>query len=218
MPALASSSLSDDMSSAKPTVLARGVSVDSSKPTVLAREVSLDSSISGDNLRLTSPSSPIFRPLQSASSHSKTLISASEELTEERRDGSSVFEQNTVPVATGFDVFDFLDGILNDGSASVDGDGSGNGGLLDEVSTHNPQGPPILVNPWATSTSMEGNQSRASAYGISFEDESERSTDQPNNSIIPLLTPAAILSATVEEEDKESENKSSSFYSDLLDE
>jgi hypothetical protein len=144
---------------------------------------------------------------------------------------------------SGFDVMDFLDGILQDGSTTQD----------EPVKELEPAAPgtpsrivggttgnaitPVLANPWAS----EG-KSRASAYGISFDDEDENnvnvnaSSQSRLNGIlkgtsmneglpgglggnIPLLTPAAILNA--EENNNivvDGDEKAISFYAGLLNE
>jgi len=139
---------------------------------------------------------------------------------------------------SGFDVMDFLDGILQDGSS-----GESEPTLETEPAAHGTPGrigvggttssTPVSANPWAR-------ESRAAAYGISFDDDEEGSSTKasppgledilkasPMEKVlpgglggnIPLLTPAAILNvegnntADVEEDDKVM-----SFYAGLIDE
>jgi hypothetical protein len=102
----------------------------------------------------------------------------------------------------GFDIMDFLDGILNDAGAQDQEPTQST-----DPSIRLPENPPILPNPWAT----EG-RSRAAAYGIAFEnagwevnDQEEAdspilnvrgdavSVEEQTTGNIPLLTPAAIL-------------------------
>jgi hypothetical protein len=118
----------------------------------------------------------------------------------------------------GFDVMDFLDSILNDGSAgdTEQDQAAGPGSLLANVSPN----VPLVANPWA---SDGGRSSRAAAYGIAFDyGEGDASpifgvrastpTDDGFGNI-PLLTPAAILSAgKVDDED----DRGSSFYASLM--
>eukprot|EP00980_Cylindrotheca_fusiformis_P008304 scaffold1736_cov127-Cylindrotheca_fusiformis.AAC.118 len=106
----------------------------------------------------------------------------------------------------GFDVMDFLDSILNESTPELNVQSlETNGPLL-------PGSSPILSNPWAS----EG-QSRAAAYGISFEkpESDDLSDAEPmvhhagiaapveDRSMvgnIPLLTPAAILYSDQEQQ------------------
>jgi len=154
---------------------------------------------------------------------------------------------------SGFDVMDFLDGILQDGSNSEDdvpaaeiielsapGTPSriivgGTGGNATTTTTATP----VSANPWAR-------ESRAAAYGISFDDDDDEDGNIGNASTtmgldgllkgssmdkgipvghlggnIPLLTPAAILNA--EENNNiaavvEEDDKAISFYAGLLEE
>ena len=110
----------------------------------------------------------------------------------------------------GFDVMDFLDSILNDGVSTEQGTGQSQdpGMLLAEASDV-----PLLSNPWAS----EG-KSRAAAYGISFDDVDDRSSEaSPVSNVnatiptvegsvisnIPLLTPASLKFWGQEEGDEE---------------
>ena len=105
---------------------------------------------------------------------------------------------------------DFLDSILNDGVSTEQGTGQSQdpGMLLAEASDV-----PLLSNPWAT----EG-KSRAAAYGISFDDVDDRSSEaSPVSNVnaaiptlegsvisnIPLLTPASLKFWGQEEGDEE---------------
>lgn len=131
---------------------------------------------------------------------------------------------------TGFDVLDFLDGILNDRNVSVVDAEKGEADLIVgdlSVEGSSTQLPIVASNPWATpNVTKEGaanasneRQSRLSAYGISIEDESEHRLDEslnlpslaPGEDSLPLLTPAAILSSEVEQS-----RKGQSFYAHLL--
>ena len=120
----------------------------------------------------------------------------------------------------GFDVMDFLDSILNDGSTGQEeSDKLPMPGDLLSAASHNA---PVLANPWAS----EG-KSRAAAYGISFDDsegDTEREESSPVFGVraspsvdgiasVPLLTPAAILSAYDDEDD---EDQGTSFYASLM--
>jgi len=113
---------------------------------------------------------------------------------------------------TGFDIMDFLDGILNEGSGSADIDGGDTGGLLAETQLPE-QILPFSANPWAVEA--EGYQSRAAAYGIAFEEESGRAAEQTEKIDLPLLTPAAILTASKVDEEEETSG-SGSLYATLL--
>jgi hypothetical protein len=124
----------------------------------------------------------------------------------------------------GFDVMDFLDSILNDGSAGdTDQDQAGPGSLLEDVSLN----VPLVANPWA----FDGGSSRAAAYGIAFDYEHSEGEDPSHGDAspifgvrastptgdgfgnIPLLTPAAILSAG---QDDDEDDRGSSFYASLM--
>ncbi|GAX27345.1 hypothetical protein FisN_23Lh080 [Fistulifera solaris] len=112
-----------------------------------------------------------------------------------------------IPESTEFDVMAFLDDILNEGSKA-------NNGVADTKESE-PEGilrddePAFSPNPWATSDIY---QSRAAAYGILIEDESTRGTE---SSDLPLLTPEAILSSAVSNEDDESVSNAAAFFSDF---
>jgi hypothetical protein len=126
----------------------------------------------------------------------------------------------------GFDVMDFLDSILNDGvSGEQEGDQNQDQGImLPEASDV-----PLLSNPWASER-----KSRAAAYGISFDDADDESSESspifnvraatylpteegPTLGSIPLLTPAAILLSGQEEKGDE-EHRVHSFYTSLMEE
>jgi hypothetical protein len=109
---------------------------------------------------------------------------------------------------TGFDVMDFLDGILNDNSNPAEDDGVNTepGSLLVAEAQSAGQSSTVLPfsanNLWAPGN--EGHQSRAAAYGISFEEEMQRSAYQAAANLnLPLLTPAALLSATTLTQDED---------------
>ena len=143
---------------------------------------------------------------------------------------------------SGFDVMDFLDGILQDGSSAdpepvleAEAPAQGPPGL--GVAPAGNSSTPVSANPWAR-------ESRAAAYGISFDDDDENgNTKAPSTELedillqgspmekvpppglggnLPLLTPAAILSAEgnnnknvdVDKDDR----AMSSFYAGLIDE
>jgi hypothetical protein len=112
-----------------------------------------------------------------------------------------------IPESTEFDVMAFLDDILNEGSKANSGAAdireSGPEGILREDE------PAFSPNPWATSDIY---QSRAAAYGILIEDESTRGTE---SSDLPLLTPEAILSSAVSNDDDESVSNAAAFFSDF---
>ena len=121
-----------------------------------------------------------------------------------------------------FDVMDFLDSILTDGGQSTDS--------LDEPAGLNLpiQSATVTANPWASEATMT--TSRASAYGISFDENDNNPSTQDEISPIfggraspadtttfqnvPLLTPAAILSAGYVEEDED--EAGNSFYATIL--
>lgn len=134
---------------------------------------------------------------------------------------------------SGFDVMDFLDGILQDGSTTEDeqinelqSSVSSTPSRIISGNTTGTATTPVLANPWAS----EG-KSRASAYGISFDDNdgglngllkgaslSEGLSGELGENI-PLLTPAAILSAEKSNSIVvDSDDKAVSFYDGLLDE
>ena len=126
-----------------------------------------------------------------------------------------------------------LDGILQDGSTTEDeqinelqSSVSSTPSRIISGNTTGTATTPVLANPWAS----EG-KSRASAYGISFDDNdgglngllkgaslSEGLSGELGENI-PLLTPAAILSAEKSNSIVvDSDDKAVSFYDGLLDE
>mmetsp|Transcript_6423 Transcript_6423/g.13793 ORF Transcript_6423/g.13793 Transcript_6423/m.13793 type:complete len:910 (+) Transcript_6423:91-2820(+) len=140
----------------------------------------------------------------------------------------------------GFDVMDFLDGILQEGAPpenaltlEIEPPTPGTTGNIMGSAIGNPSSTPVSANPWPT-------ESRAAAYGISFDDEDGNNTKISTTgfdeilkgasmekvitggalgSNIPLLTPAAILNA--EENGNivvEDDDRVNSFYAGLLDE
>ena len=119
----------------------------------------------------------------------------------------------------GFDVMDFLDSILNDGGPAEQ-ESEDPGMLLAGGSDA-----PLLSNPWAS----EG-KSRAAAYGISFDNADDMSSEaSPILDVraatptdegsafgnIPLLTPAAILLSGQDDEGND-EDRAQSFYTSLM--
>ena len=123
----------------------------------------------------------------------------------------------------GFDVMDFLDSILDEGSAAEEYDA----GITSTLLTAN-AAVPVLSNPWASER-----KSRAAAYGISFDDDADddqHSDEGPSLTVraitptddsvgfgsIPLLTPAAILSAGQDEDDSVGGDKETSFFASLI--
>ncbi|KAL3921670.1 MAG: hypothetical protein SGILL_002627 [Bacillariaceae sp.] len=143
--------------------------------------------------------------------------------------GGSMEQQPSLPVLNeesqnGFDVMDFLDSILNEGGPLEEQAPEvlpDNGNELIGGTT-NPA--PVLSNPWASD-----GKSRASAYGISFDEDDASSSDgtetgsddqanQEHNVNIPFLTPAAILNAEPEKDGEEEDGAvSMSFYTGLVD-
>jgi len=150
-------------------------------------------------------------------------------LTSASRDPPVLFPEEN---QNGFDVMDFLDSILNEGAPLDEPDEQANAGLAPGATLGGAgNATPILANPWAT----EG-KSRASAYGISFDDDDDNSSDASPmlqalegssgertagtvglGGVIPLLTPAAILNAGEDMELDEDEN-AVSFFAGLVDE
>jgi hypothetical protein len=114
----------------------------------------------------------------------------------------------------GFDVMDFLDGILNDGGATAEE--ANDGGFVAEYSGDRLDAtmatPVISANPWA-STREEEPHSRLSDYGVSIDDESERDVVSVGD---PVLYPSEIITATVEIPSDEDSQKGASFYASLL--
>eukprot|EP00536_Pseudo-nitzschia_multiseries_P002791 jgi/Psemu1/283966/fgenesh1_pg.39_\ len=128
---------------------------------------------------------------------------------------------------SGFDVMDFLDGILQDGSTAKEEPAleieSSSPGTPAKVATGSVGNSttPVSDNPWAR-------ESRAAAYGISFDDEEgnaartsatglEKTITGGLGGNIPFLTPAAILNA--EERNaiaQDEEDKTVSYYAGLL--
>lgn len=118
-------------------------------------------------------------------------------------------ESSYISESAEFDVMAFLDDILNEGSMS-NNETAGLGGPRQEVLVHE-EPPAFSPNPWATSDIY---QSRAAAYGILIEDESNRESESVD---LPVLTPEAILSSAVNRGEDESASKSMSFFSDFVD-
>ena len=140
---------------------------------------------------------------------------------------------------SGFDVMDFLDGILQDGTSTeseptleTEPSAQGTSGRIAVATAGNVSSTPVSANPWAR-------ESRAAAYGISFDDEEGNSTKDSTTGFddslkaspmekvipgglggnIPLLTPAAILNAEGNiNADVEEDDKAMSFYAGLIDE
>jgi hypothetical protein len=140
---------------------------------------------------------------------------------------------------SGFDVRDFLDGILQDGSPTeseptleIEPPAPGTPSGIVVGAAGNASSTPVSANPWAM-------ESRASAYGISFDEEeginATASTTELDDILkgssmerviagglggnIPLLTPAVILNAEGKNSvDAEEDDKAISFYAGLLDE
>jgi hypothetical protein len=140
---------------------------------------------------------------------------------------------------SGFDVMDFLDGILQDGSPTeaeptleIEPSAPDTPSSIVVGTAGNASSTPVAANPWAM-------ESRAAAYGISFDDEDRKNAKDSTTELeeilkgssmekvlpgglgdnIPLLTTAAILNAEgnnkIAEED---DDKAISFYAGLLDE
>lgn len=129
----------------------------------------------------------------------------------------------------GFDVMDFLDSILNEGAPMVQPEEPDVNARTDAAVGLTGSAAPVLDNPWAT----EG-RSRAAAYGISFDEDDDNSSNASpifgvlleGNSVedgppglgnIPLLTPAAIFNAE-QDEDVDEGDIVVSFYAGLVDE
>lgn len=117
----------------------------------------------------------------------------------------------------GFDVMDFLDSILDDGGG---GEHEGEQGLATPGSFPGSSDAPVSLNPWASSEK----KSRATAYGIAFDDSEEvpgfnshGSGGDASLGPIPLLTPAAILMDFQDDGDDE-DDRAFSFYARLTDE
>jgi hypothetical protein len=181
--------------------------------------LSVSSSVAGDHLLLSNAASPIvpFR-IVSASHAAGSSPGLSDEAIAPPQLEQTTSMAGFDVMDTGFDVMDFLDGILNDTlPADEDGANSDPGGLLVEAQPvgQNSTVLPFSANPWAALD--EGHQSRAAAYGISFEDEIGRTADQTNLNL-PLLTPAAILAATSLARDQDEPDTRGSFYATLLEE
>jgi len=140
---------------------------------------------------------------------------------------------------SGFDVRDFLDGILQDGSPTeseptleIEPPAPGTPSGIAVGAAGNASSTPVSANPWAM-------ESRAAAYGISFDNDEGINTKASTTELddilkgsamegviagglggnIPLLTPAAILNAEGKDSvDAEEDDKAISFYAGLLDE
>lgn len=130
--------------------------------------------------------------------------------------GNSLFPENNSSTA-GFDVMDFLDGILNDGNSSAE----------DEVveilpatlimesamitsTTSSPSRPrnssllPLAPNPWALEEPLDRSQSRLSAYGIVFEDPGDRIPIETQVALaLPILEESAIFLQSTHNENED---------------
>lgn len=127
--------------------------------------------------------------------------------------GSTSMGENSQNSSTaGFDVMDFLDGILNDGGSVTDEDAGRNNVIPDSIildpSLVRSQEdddvvlPNISSNPWAMENVLLDNiSSRAAAYGISFEDPQDRVSYDANSLDLPLL-----IESTVFPPDKDDDN------------
>ena len=174
---------------------ARGRPLQISGTTRIGRSFSDTSLASSDPKEASQPSSPVVDALEGT--HQNNPLDA------------PPIPTPSLSANEGFDVLAFLDDILNEGSTSAD-----DGGAIMEATSDNSRTAeqPFSPNPWATSSSMY--QSRAAAYGISIEDETIR---EPDPIDLPLLTPEAILSSSIGQDEKEDkEGDAISFYADLL--
>jgi hypothetical protein len=111
------------------------------------------------------------------------------------------------PETGGFDVMDFLDGILSERDQQEELDVQQT--LLDPLSSVGMKIAPVLSNPWAAG---DNHRSRAAAYGIAFDDENEKSNEYDSSANFPLLTPAMLA----QEMEEESVDPRVSFYANLL--
>ena len=101
----------------------------------------------------------------------------------------------------GFDIMDFLDGVLNEGTAQPEPAEDALTPVAEGTDLAGPSLVQVPLNPWAAATENEFG-SRAAAYGINFE---EDSTGAGEGVIVdlPMLTPSAILGAQDDEEKDE---------------
>jgi len=129
--------------------------------------------------------------------------------------GGSTPELNLPQTEDGFDIMDFLDGILNEGVATpVTEPPAGNQESADVAS------PSLLLvpssNPWAD-TATEEPRSRATNYGINFEDGDTNERETALSVDIPMLTPETILGQpTAASMSDELDGDDTDFYSSLL--
>ena len=100
----------------------------------------------------------------------------------------------------GFDIMDFLDGVLNEGSVQpeVPSEQIHDGAALNDVP--NPPLVQVPLNPWAAGTDGNEFRSRAAAYGINFDEDTSERTAEGVLVDLPMLTPAAILGHQDDEE------------------
>ncbi|GKY95704.1 hypothetical protein MPSEU_000531200 [Mayamaea pseudoterrestris] len=153
----------------------------------VSQSISIDSGEIGPSSPLISNRSSPDTSLRYSADRQRQLDA--EDLYDDRR----LYQE---PLTEGFNVLDFLDNILNDGSNVVYEDETE--ALVAEADDILSSDAPLIAsNPWAASTATETSvQSRLSAYGISIDDSSDRPGDDSlffvtNN----LLTPADILAA-----------------------
>ena len=172
--------------------------LDSLESTGLVLEESVTSMMpENDSAQSPPPSLPVLSSLPESSSPSPF-----------QSDPVKSPQVSDLPGSTdGFDVLAFLDDILNEGSASAD-----DGGVLMESKdgTASQDSQAFSPNPWATTS--DTHHSRAAAYGISIEEESNR---EPDPIDLPLLTPEVILSASVAREGDDERNKSVDLFASL---
>ena len=182
--------------------------INTSTPPVVSRSISDTSDSVGEAfLRAIHSESPVTGVSEGPPSPTRPMSSL-DELQPDSDNRRSVAD---------FDVMDFLDGILEEGSGvSADAEGAtvgggflpsaqgsgasgGSGGGGDD---HHPQSipsnvMPISANPWATNSSETLEASRAAAYGIAFEDAGgDRPPPQQQHQQVTaatLLTPANIF-------------------------
>ncbi|KAL7565342.1 hypothetical protein ACA910_014621 [Epithemia clementina (nom. ined.)] len=101
----------------------------------------------------------------------------------------------------GFDIMEFLDGVLNEGRAPPVLPGPPQTDTDTSVLT-GPSLAQVPLNPWAANVESPEFRSRAAAYGINFDEDTSERTAEGVLVDLPMLTPAAILGHQDEEEDK----------------
>jgi hypothetical protein len=167
------------------------------QPSPLSRGVSESSSHSGDNSLLLG--SPLLSRSYLSRDDSSDQLPVLNMFLGESREAENTSSSRT-ETNVDFDVLEFLDGILNDGANHGD-ETAASAVTFPSTAILNASSDPVVpANPWADAGDS-ATASRASLYGISFNDAPAEET-----MTFPLLTPQAIL----ENDDRERDGSQAS--------